>query len=290
MRQAHAYQPGDEVWHWRLLYRAGIKHGHRLWLCQCRCLTIKEVYSHMLKIGRSRSCGCASQDRKRRPLIHEYRAENSIWYAIQSRCLNPSNKRFQDYGGRGITICARWLTSFEAFVTDVGRRPTPEHTIDRIDNNGSYTCGHCAECVAHHWPMNVRWATRKEQNRNRRDSHFLTWNGQTYTAAEWGERQAHVTPRAICFRKASGWTDEESLMRPLEVAHGRSRRGGRGRAGFIGVHVNGQHWIARIEHKGERYYLGSYTNTIAAARAYDAKARELLGDQAIVNFPEVPHV
>ncbi len=82
--------------------------------------------------------------------------EYSSWCAMKARCLNPNTTRFEQWGGRGIKICPQWVNSFENFYADVGPRPTPKHSIDRIDNDGNYE------------PGNVRWATPKEQNNNKR--------------------------------------------------------------------------------------------------------------------------
>jgi hypothetical protein len=82
--------------------------------------------------------------------------EYAIWTAMKQRCSNPKVKQWKDYGGRGITVCAAWTASFSTFIADVGRRPSPELTIDRIDNDGHYE------------PGNVQWATRKHQVLNRR--------------------------------------------------------------------------------------------------------------------------
>jgi hypothetical protein len=106
---------------------------------------------------------------------------------MKLRCQHPSHHAFQNYGGRGISVCDRWNKSFEAFVEDVGERPTPEHTLDRIDNDGNYE------------PTNVRWATRQEQANNRRNNVRITHNGQTKTLAAWA-RDIGITPEGVAYR------------------------------------------------------------------------------------------
>lgn len=91
-----------------------------------------------------------------------------VWAHIKQRTQNESNPYFFNYGGRGIKICNRWFSSFVAFHEDVGDKPSKVHTIDRIDNDGNYSCGKCDECQANNWPMNVRWATRSQQSLNQR--------------------------------------------------------------------------------------------------------------------------
>lgn len=97
-----------------------------------------------------------------------------IWCTMRQRCSNPKNHKYHRYGGRGIKFCARW-SRFEAFLSDMGRRPTPQHTLDRINNDGNYE------------PGNVRWATRHQQARNRMTNHFLEYRGRRATIAEWSE-------------------------------------------------------------------------------------------------------
>lgn len=105
-------------------------------------------------------------------------------------------------------MCDLWRRSFEAFIADVGNKPTPEHTLDRIDTNGDYE------------PANVRWATRKQQARNTRANHRLTFNGETLCLAEWAERMGFKYS-TIVMRLKLGWTVEQALTAPLVPPQGR---------------------------------------------------------------------
>lgn len=99
-----------------------------------------------------------------------------IWNGIVERCENTKHPAFATYGGRGIRICEQWRHDFAAFLAHVGPRPSPKHSIDRINGNGNYE------------PGNVRWATSKEQNNNRRDVRLFAFEGQTASIAEWARR------------------------------------------------------------------------------------------------------
>ncbi len=103
-------------------------------------------------------------------------AEYKIWCGIKERCNNPHNHRYARYGGRGISVCERWAQDFEAFLSDMGPRPSSEHTIDRIDPDGNYA------------PENCRWATVKEQQRNRPDNVRVEMDGESLCLAEIAER------------------------------------------------------------------------------------------------------
>lgn len=133
------------------------------WRCLCDCGNETCVRSSSLRNGTTQSCGCLRRELlSTRPLKHgqarhgRLTSEYDAWHAMKQRCLNPNHAAYANYGGRGITVCQQWLESFEVFFADVGLKPDPELTLDRIDNDGSYE------------PGNVRWATRSQQNSNQR--------------------------------------------------------------------------------------------------------------------------
>ncbi len=101
--------------------------------------------------------------------------EYTAWTNMRHRCTSPKWPRFDAYGGRGIRVCERW-GSYAAFLADMGRRPSPRHSLDRINNDGNYEPGNC------------RWATRSEQARNMRSNHLVIIDGESATLTEWSER------------------------------------------------------------------------------------------------------
>lgn len=149
----------------------------RFFNCICECGADKIVREVYLKYGHIKSCGCAYRDRgthgwaKRSDKNSEY----TTWHSMKQRCYNPKTKQFKDYGGRGITVCGRWLESFENFLVDMGKKPTIKHTIERKDTNKGYS------------PDNCRWATYKEQAINKRTNVLVTFKGETKTIAEWAD-------------------------------------------------------------------------------------------------------
>lgn len=149
------------------------RHHQRLWLCRCDCGATLVVLGGSLRTGNTVSCGCYNLSSFIARITRHGESRRSdrsptyaVWIAMRDRCLNEHATHWPSYGGRGIGICQRWLDSYEAFLSDMGQRPTGL-TIDRIDPDGDYE------------PDNCRWATRKEQQRNRRITRSLTICGET---------------------------------------------------------------------------------------------------------------
>ena len=157
-------------------------NGRRTWACLCDCGNIHSVITNVLNRGVSNSCGClrvetstilntthgCSNNRKNFPEYH-------VRMCMKDRCYNKNNDRYADWGGRGIKVCDRWLESFENFLDDMGRRPSPNHSIERRDNDKDYC------------PENCYWATKSEQNRNTRWNRYLEYGGRRMVITDWAK-------------------------------------------------------------------------------------------------------
>lgn len=137
---------------------------------------------------------------KRHPLHSMY----NRWCHMINRCTNPKYNFYYNYGGRGIGVCRRWSESFAIFVCDMGSPPTSRHQIDRINNDGNYEPGNC------------RWATQKEQLRNRRGNVILALGEKTQCLAQWAE-ECGIHAKTISGRIASGWSVAKSLTTPTNA-------------------------------------------------------------------------
>jgi len=184
-------------------------------VCQCDCGSVCIVKRSLLirPNDGSKSCGCARRENSGRAAkaactkhgktsTREYR----IWAHLVDRCTKPGRSDADRYYNRGITVYAGWVGpgGFERFLAHLGPAPTVLHSVDRKDNDRGYE------------PGNVRWATKKEQARNRRSNRQVTAFGRTQPVASWAE-EFGIKPATVINRLALGWPPEEALTRPLIV-------------------------------------------------------------------------
>lgn len=140
----------------------------------CDCGNVIEANGYNVKRGLTLSCGCLQQHNpNRRTHGCSSSPEYAAWAAMKSRCTNPKCGEFTYYGARGISVHPSWLSSFETFLADMGKRPSPKHSIERQDVDGDYT------------PTNCYWATREVQANNTRSNVVITYLGRTQTIAQW---------------------------------------------------------------------------------------------------------
>lgn len=176
--------------------------------CLCECGRTTQADSSNLKSGHTKSCGCLG---KTYHVKHgacktpEYRA----WAKMLARCRNPKDPNFMRYGGRGITVCERW-NNFQDFIADMGARPSSFHSIERINNNEGYS------------PDNCKWATRPEQQRNRRNNIRITFNGETLVLQDWAKKVG-IRPQSLLKRINKGWDLERAMTTPAQNNGGRIR-------------------------------------------------------------------
>lgn len=182
------------------------------WNCVCECGARTTVIGQNLRMGHVTSCGCLAREATAARSRTHGRAgspEHRVWKGMKARCLNPSDRQYEDYGGRGITVCGRWRDSFPAFFDDMGPRPSPEHTLDRGDVNGPYD------------PDNCRWATTSEQNCNKRNTRRLG-DRPLIEAAE----AAGLHPSTVRSRLSRGWSAAEAISgRPISPREAARRAG-----------------------------------------------------------------
>ena len=180
-------------------------NGNARWNCICDCGKTTVSHGFSLRNGASKSCGCltGSQAAERNYRHGKYSAPEYItWADMLQRCNNPKAVSYPRYGGRGIRVCQEWH-SFPAFYADMGSRPTPKHTIDRRDNSGNYE------------PKNCYWATKSEQNHNKRNNHYVTYRGERMTLTRAIEAAGvGITFAGVKGRLARGWAVERAVETP----------------------------------------------------------------------------
>lgn len=186
------------------------KAGARQFVVRCDCGKEHVVRGYVLTRRGVQSCGCEAI---KRHTSHGLAGspEHKVWLGIIKRCENPNDKHFADYGGRGIRISSVWRRDFAAFLAEVGERPTPKHSIERIDNSRGYE------------PGNVRWATMQEQANNTRRNYTITIDGRTQTIAQWAHEK-RVLPHLIIGRLRRGWDPVSAVTKPEQMSWTRKRR------------------------------------------------------------------
>lgn len=196
---------GQRFGRWTALKRSENKCGRVMWACKCDCGKVRDVISCNLVAGKTKSCGCLDVevlvarstthgDTKGGYPTKEYRA----WRHMLNRCHRKVEPNYNDYGGRGITVCGRWRGSYENFLEDMGRCPK-EMSLDRKNNNGNYE------------PSNCRWATNQEQAGNKRTNVWVEGAGILMIQADWLSAMDVSRARWNGIKKRRGLTQEETL-------------------------------------------------------------------------------
>lgn len=195
--------------------RLGTSGREPLWDVLCECGTRSATTSSRLRGGITKSCGCLKRETAGASKVTHGATrggatkEYATWARIITRCTNPNIRNWNRYGGRGISVCERWRSSFEAFLADMGPSPSRRHSIDRYPNNdGNYEPGNC------------RWATAEQQARNTSAARILVIDGRALSVVEWAESEGcTVSPSAIYSRLSKDWPPRAAVFAPLsEVA------------------------------------------------------------------------
>ena len=173
-------------------------------VARCLCGAVNDTlltYIRNAEHPQCRSCAGKTSQAKRGNTGKAYTAEFAVWAHMKARCNNPNHPAYKNYGGRGITVCKKWY-SFDAFISDMGIRPSSKHTLERKNNAQGYK------------PSNCYWALSKEQSRNKRNNRWLTYKGETLILADWAKRVG-VKPTTLWLRLEKGWSVEDTLTVPI---------------------------------------------------------------------------
>lgn len=185
------------------------------WLCKCDCGNIKKFsYSNLIS-GHTKSCGCLRREitnaRNKKINTKHHMCEHPLydkWTFMKSRCYYVKNDSFSDYGGRGIIVCDEWKDNEKGFINfynwSINNGWKKGLTLDRIDNDGNYC------------PENCRWTDAKKQQRNRRITVFLEYNGQKLPLSEWAEK-FKIPYSVLIQRHSAGWDDKKIITTPIRI-------------------------------------------------------------------------
>lgn len=184
------------------------QNGRTAWVCHCDCGETTVVLTKRLTTGHTKACGCLKRTVRLKHGLARSKTYQA-WHDMKYRCLSETNKRWKDYGGRGITIDPSWM-DFENFLRDMGEAP-PGMSLERVDNDGNY----CKE--------NCIWASWEDQYRNRRTSILITLEGETKTISEWC-RHYGINRSVYVSRTKRGWSIEAALTTPADTRYRNKRR------------------------------------------------------------------
>lgn len=188
------------------------KRNRHFYRCRCICGNVKFVRRSNLLNGSSRSCGCLRRDMMRdKQTIHGLcqSREYHSWRNMIQRCRDENATSYERYGKRGISVCARWMESFQNFLEDMGMMPDITYSIERIDNDGDYA------------PNNCRWATTTEQARNTRRNRILEHKGMALPVAEWVEITGIKSTTIRQRIDGLGWSVHDALTKPVQKRQSR---------------------------------------------------------------------
>jgi len=175
--------------------------GKRYWIIQCQCGFQRSISTSEFNVGTfSKEC---KQCRKKKS--KSYTKTYRVWNDMKKRCANPNHPSYHNYGGRGIDVCDRWKYSYDNFLTDMGERPSNNHSLDRIDNNDSYTPGNC------------RWATLQQQANNKSTTVQVTYQGKTQSIKQWSNE--YNIPYSLLRSRLQelNWPIKKALTTPVGI-------------------------------------------------------------------------
>ena len=198
---------GKRFGKWTVLRFSHQYDKYLYWECRCKCRKTRIIKENDLKSGCITFCRCkTAKNLQSRYDMHGKSSwpECKVWRGMKSRCNDKDNPNFVYYGGRGISVCKSWQKSFENFINDMGRRPSSDYSIDRIDNDGNYE------------PNNCRWATTAEQVNNRRNSRILAFDGKSLNVMQWSEI-TKTSYASIIERLNADWPIEQVLFASPEA-------------------------------------------------------------------------
>lgn len=192
-----------------VMSRAGTKYNTQVfWHCVCDCGKSVLTNTASLRSGHTKSCGCLSRDRVTKHGMHKS-SEYLIWQQAKERCHNPNKASYQRYGARGIYMVDEWRDDFQRFLADMGTRPSKEHTLERVDNDGPYA------------PWNCTWATKDVQYRNRRQTVWIEFQGERLCRKDWCRRYG-LDEATFAARLSRGWDLERALTTPPKKQRGKN--------------------------------------------------------------------